>query len=774
MQGSAHIVSSQRNQTPGNSERLLHNPHQPEAYPAGLMENGLQDNSMTSHPSRLARRGSSINGFTSTMLEDLSTQASLDLPRLHTRYKNMLRLYHDLSPDELRYLQKLKLLLQQSGYIKNTAGNQANRLRTAQDVVRRSSVQFPLSQQSLPNNGSSSRITGLTGTPQISGISSTHPQHPQSQSQIYRSNATVSQEIVQNAQTQQKTKRKAKQVDLSRTPGVFEEALIAPQPKRVRRFLGQSLDAVMSQEMPTPELAVNGTTDMSVLGSSSSPKSAVHGNNDSLHKRSSSNAGASTFTQPDQGSVIDNESTSVTLHKASPVLSQPKHPWEAHTLNRNRSDYYEKVSDVFEREQLKRVPKVTHYPNGEREETWVIGGGEETMVKPKGLIEHFVPPDTVLSVISKDAGNTYVCPSGSRDREHRTYMSLCAGQMGLMASYQVKAKEEAGVPRQHIKMIIYDDRVAHHGPTAAILATGDVRSLAGGRSMSNEPQPTTPLRDADSEAENNCSEQISVTPALIETDPQKDRSGPSTTVSPDVDVQGASDPASVSFESSDNNVKTTDSDPTKSSLITEGTIINERGSNSPLTTGPTLHEPFDASSQQQLPPLSEDEVNKLSPLRLQLPTSCADAAPQAQEIAETASSSLLGQQQMEEPAVAAPAAGSAAGEYDSQSTTLGSNGVPHNETSQSDPHAVPEESHDSHSSPIPSDTTAGAKSADEGPESPKHLTESITATTSGATDAITENAEGIKKPFDFMADISPTNLPGNDLFDGSADEVIEY
>ena len=319
MQVQGHAVPRQRHPTPSVPAIQAHhsyNPHQLEAYQLGPTQNGLKqnpgpihrgtsmshlydpdrresdtpqlpgarmhmlihhnNNSTTSLPAQVVSLGSTGNGRASTVQQASATQTPLNLAELHVRYKNMLSAFHELPPQGLRYLQQLKIVLQQNGLIRNSARNVANRHR-------------------MPNNGSPSSVPRPTGAPQISGLS--------------------------NVQTQEKTKRKAKQANLSQSSHAFDESLIAPQPKRACRVVRQIEDA-----------ATDGT------------------------------------------------------------------------------------------------------------ESWTIGGGEETLVKPRGLIKHFVPPDTILSVISKDAGHTYICASA--EGENRTYMTLLAGQVGLMASYQVKAKGE--------------------------------------------------------------------------------------------------------------------------------------------------------------------------------------------------------------------------------------------------------------------------------------------------------------------------------------------
>ncbi|KAL8796504.1 MAG: hypothetical protein Q9195_001178 [Heterodermia aff. obscurata] len=362
-------------------------------------------------------------------------------------------------------------------------------------------------------------------------------------------------------------------------------------------------------------------------------------------------------------------------------------------------------------------------------------GGEETLMRPGGLIKHFVPPDTILSVISKAAGNTYVCASG--DGENRTYLSLRAGQMGLMASYQVKAKEEEGVPREHIKIAIYDDRVGFQGPTAGVSETGDVISLANGRPMSRLSN-----LEAGDRAENNNSEYTSIPPGSIETGSRQDTDRPLTTPSPRESNRNPSNP--VSTENSVKKSKTTQSDKIKSSPSSEAPIITEAPiSREPMTTSPTVKlDPLNTIPHKPFPTLFDEDEGDSFATEQPMPASCTETTMQARETAligtdgaeEASSSSLLGrQQQMEEPAIAALPVGAAVVESPSQSTMLGSDGILH-ETSQLSSHAVHNLTfHSNHDTQIPPIARVVANNVDnEGPVSPTKPTKAIGPTDSPA------------------------------------------
>lgn len=620
---------------PAIHQGFSHNPQQPEEYQVGLRKNGLQqdvarvegnhsdsirsgighsrlqdpDQRIINTPQlsgtsdhmlrqrQAVGRGSAVNGLASTMQLPSVTQTPISLQDLHSQYKNLLRSYHDLSVGQLNYLQRLKVVLEQSGVIKS----RANRHLTAP----RSNFRF-------------------------------RQQH-----------------MVPNVQAQQNTKRKAKQVDLSSSDR---------PPSKIHRTLGRNEDTVMLEEMPAPVSAVNG-----------------------------------------------NPSKKVMPHKES-------------------------------------------------------ADDEETLVKPRELIQHFVPPDTVLTVISKDARHTYVCPSGSCDRDDRAYMSLQAGQMGLMASYQVKAKEEAGVPLEFIKIAIFDGRVGFQGPTAEVSENGDVISLAKNRPRSNELQLTPPSPEAGTGGEINRSEHASIHPALTETRSQQITGRPSTNASPGDGKRDSSKPASASMKGADRKLETAQSDPMTSSPNAEAPILNKTVP-PPLTASPTYLEAFESMPLEQQPVgLFDEENNNLFPAELLYPEYFADTTTQAPETglndiiaADKASSScLLGQQEMEEPAVAALPA-----------TMLGSNGVSHNGTSQLSSHALHEQSFPNYNTPSSSNTVIITKSAsinNEGPAPPKNLSEPIIPTAS-PTPAMIENEKGPEQPFELMADSDLQTFLGDDLFD---------
>ena len=345
-------------------------------------------------------------------------------------------------------------------------------------------------------------------------------------------------------------------------------------------------------------------------------------------------------------------------------------------------------------------------------------GDEEALVKSGGFIEHRVPPDTILTVISKDAGHTYVCPSGSCDDDDRTYLSVCAGQMGLMACYQTKAKEEAGVPLEFIKIAVFDSRVGFKGPTAEVSENGDVISLTKKSRPSSELRFTPPSPEAGTEGEINRSEHASIYPAaLVETGSQQITSRrPSTNASPSACSRDSSKSASASIKGSDRNSNTNQSDPITSSPKIEAPILNGTAP-SPLTASPTYLEALESMPQEQQPGgLSDEQIHSL----------------------------FSAQQETEEPAVAAPSA-----------TTLGSNGV----TSQ-----LSSQSHPDYHTPSPSKNTViitkSASTDNEDPTSPRNLSEPIKSTASP-----TPAEEGQEKSFESMADGGLQSFLGDDFVD---------
>ena len=661
-------------------------------------------------------RGSIVNRPASTVQQASVAEEPVDLPELHTQYKNLLRSYHDLPADELRYLQKLKIVLQQSGYLKNSARNQATGYHTAQDAERGSSSQFRQSGRLMQSSGSSSSVPRIVGTPRMSGATSADTQLRQNQRQQSQFDFEGSQRARANVQTQQKTKRKAISIDPSLTSNAIEEDLIAPQPKRVRRILGHNNDAAMFEDMAGPVAAVNGTFDSSSAvpnaASPEPPKSAVNRENGNPPNGFAPKARAETLTHFDRSPADGNLSKDLRLHKE---LSA------------------------------------------------------ESRTTCEGLIEHLVEPDTVLYIISKDAGNTYVCTSGSQDR---TYMSLIAGQMGMMASYQVTAKEAEGVPREHVKMAIFDDRVGFQGPTAEISDKGDVISLAKGPPMPNKRHPTPLSRDSGNGVDQNHSEHISTTPtgALIKTGSEEITSRPLITTSPGVSIRNSPNLAQVNIGSFENNLKTTQPDPFKSSPEIETPNTKAPNTEAPNTEAPIIDQTvttqltyspacqaYDPMAREEHPLFSNEELDNMYPARLPSPAICADKTTQAQEnavndakSAEEASSSLLEQQ----PAVGARAAGTVVDEYSSQTATmLGNEDAFHNEMSQLGSHAAHEESHHIHNTQILSNAMDLAAS-NAGPASQIIPTPLPTL----ATEAMIEDVRNPETPYDFMADAGLSNF----------------
>ena len=811
MQVPAHTVPSQRHRTPNIpavEPHFLHNLHQLEAHQVGLTNNVLQqddarveanssgsisrgarnlrlhnpnspeiiapqlpgteshvilqynNNSMTS-------RGSIVNRPAPTVQQASVAEESVELPELHTQYKNLLRSYHDLPADELRYLQKLKIVLQQSGYIKNSARNQATGYHAVQDAERGSSRQFRQSGRVMQSSGSSSSVPRIVGTPRISGYPSADAQLRQSQRQQSKFDFKDSQRALANVQTRQKTKRKAKSIDPSLTSTAIEEDLIAPQPKRVRRILGHNNDAAMFEEFTGPVAAVNCTFDSSSAvpnaGSLEPPKSAVNRENGNPPNSFAPKARAETLTHFDQPTADGNLSENLTLHKEPSALSHSIRPLDTHVLNRR--------------------PEVVHHSIGTRTESWTVGEGEETTVKPRGLIEHLVEPDTILYIISKDAGNTYVCASGSQDR---TYMSLNAGQMGMMASYQVKAKEAEGVPREHVKMAVFDDRVGFQGPTAEISDTGDVISLAKGPPVPNKRQSTPLSRDFGNRVDRCHSEHTSITPTLITTGSQENTSAPLITTSPGGSIRNLPNLAQVNIGSFENNLKTTQPDPVKSSPEietpnTEAPNTEAPNAGAPNTEAPILDQTvttqltyspicsaYDPMANEEFAPITNEELDNMFPGGLPSPAICADETTQVQEDAvndakgaEEASSSLLEQQLMEGAAVAARAAGTVVDEYSSQTATmLGNDDASQYEVSQLSSHAGHQESHHNQNTPILSNVMELANN--EGPTSPKPIIPTPLPTL--ATESMTENMGNPETSYDFMAGAGLSNLLGDDLF----------
>ena len=621
----AHTGPSQRHQMPSIStvQPRFYNPAQRDIN-APQLSGGrnhmlLQPNNpMPQHSAQFAGRRPAANVPASTIQQNSVTPAPGDLDKLHSRYKNLLRSYHDLSPNELQYLQRLKMLLQENGVIRNRAGNQVNRSRTAQR-------DFSQNQLCMPDNGSSSGVPRPTETPQLSGRSTTNSQHRENQRQQSRSNIDS---MVPTVHTQPNTKRKA-----------LAEALIAPQPKRVYQ-ISSALNSTNGSNSVVPNVK-----------SSTSRKSAVLWNNDSPPGGVSPNVRASELIQPNQARADINPSKNVTPHKESAAPSHPTQPWEHPVLDQNRSEFYEKISDKFERAQRNRIPEVIHHPNGDRTESWTIGGSEETVVKPRGLIEHFVPPDTVLVVISKDAGNTYICPSGDRDHDNRTYMSLRAGQMGLMASYQVKAKEQEGVPLEHIKMAIFDDRVGFQGPTAGVSESGDVISLAKCRPVSDKCKSKPPSPETTSRA---------ITP---EADIQQNTTEELKNGLTADDNRNMSNPVWLSMESSDKESEIAHSDPIMCPPDVAPPTIKGIAT-SPLNFSPTYPMNFDPMTEEQLAPLSVEDLDRL--LNGMPSPAVTKMQPQETTLNDTKAADEISSSLLQKPAVSTlPAGWATIGEYPS-------------------------------------------------------------------------------------------------------------
>ena len=684
------------------------------------------NNPMAPHSAQSVGRRSAPNGPPSTTQQNSVTQAPGNLDELHSRYKNLLRSYHDLSANELQYLQRLKILLQKNGLIGNRVGNQVNRSRTSQCDISQNQLH-------MPDIRSSSGLPRATETPQISGRSTTYSQHRENQRVQSRSDVDSMEPAVQ---TQRNTKRKA-----------ITEALIAPQPKRAHRI-------------PSAANSTSGRNSIVPNVKSSTPrKSAVLWNSDSPRQGLSPNARASNSMQPNQHKANISPSKNVTPHEEYAAPSHPIQAWETPVLNSNRSEFYEKVSDNFERAQRNRMPDVIRHPNGDRTESWTIGGSEETVVKPRGLIEHFVPPDTVLSVISKDAGNTYICPSGDRDHDNRTYMSLRAGQMGLMASYQVKAKEQEGVPLEHIKMAIFDDRVGFQGPTAGVSETGDVISLANCRSVSNKRQSKPPSPEVTTRA---------ITPARIETDARQNTTKELNNAPPADDDRNLSDAVWISMESSDKDLEIPRSDPIMCPPDVAPPAIKGIAT-SPPTISPTFHKEFDPTSEEELAALSNDDIDQLFLDELP-PSTLSQVQPQKTTLdnnkaANEIPSSLL----LEQPAVATlPAEWATVGEYSSLATAHGSNDLLHNGNSQLSSHAFYEEFHPNYGTLSSPKIKAMAKNNainNKSPASRNNLSEPIntTALPSLDTETMTENVKSVDNSFESMPGADLSKVLGNDF-----------
>ncbi|KAG7005124.1 hypothetical protein G7Y79_00021g049910 [Physcia stellaris] len=134
-----------------------------------------------------------------------------------------------------------------------------------------------------------------------------------------------------------------------------------------------------------------------------------------------------------------------------------------------------------------RPLRVQHHRDGSRTEHFHLRPQQTMIPQPFGRLAHFVPPDTILMVVSPDDDCGYVCPSGSTEAGTRTYMSLAAAQLGMMTAYQVKSMQEAMVPLQHIKVAVYDDRIGFQKPTAGISIEGRVSSLVSHVERTVEP-----------------------------------------------------------------------------------------------------------------------------------------------------------------------------------------------------------------------------------------------------------------------------------------------
>ena len=132
-------------------------------------------------------------------------------------------------------------------------------------------------------------------------------------------------------------------------------------------------------------------------------------------------------------------------------------------------------------------PNIQHHRDGTRTEQFRLRPRETLIAKPFGRLAHFVPPDTILMVLSPEDDCGYVCPSGSTKVDTRTYMSLAAVQLGMIAAYQVKSLQEALLPLEHIKLAVYDDRIGFQEPTAGINDEGRVASLIYHPEQAMEP-----------------------------------------------------------------------------------------------------------------------------------------------------------------------------------------------------------------------------------------------------------------------------------------------
>lgn len=248
---------------------------------------------------------------------------------------------------------------------------------------------------------------------------------------------------VQHRQRQPQTlarpaaKRNVGHVDIS--SDAEDQNTARPQAKKVRQDLHGNEDMAMYEEMPGPTAASQRDGAMKstkVVG----PRKSVQRWVDE---------------QTEQTNAMPNQ-----YHEMQPQEVDPAD-------QRSDSNY---VPDV-------RPLRVQHHRDGTRTEHFHLRPLETLIPKPFGRLAHFVPPDTILMVVSPDDDCGYVCPSGSTEVETRTYMSLAAAQLGMITAYQVKSLQEAMVPLEHIKVAVYDDRTGFQEPTAGINDEGRVASL---------------------------------------------------------------------------------------------------------------------------------------------------------------------------------------------------------------------------------------------------------------------------------------------------------
>lgn len=261
-----------------------------------------------------------------------------------------------------------------------------------------------------------------------------------------------------NTHYQPAAKRNVKHVDLS--SDTDDHVLTRNRPKKARQILDDNNDTAMYEDTKGPTTAMNGANqrDGAIRKTKGvDPKKSV--------QRWVSEQSKQTNAMPNQDQRI--------------------HPDELDPASQQSDS--SSVLDVRPLRHQVEEPNVQYHRDGTRTEHFRLRPREMLISMPFGRLAHFVPPDTILMVVSPDDDCGYVCPSGTTEVRTRTYMSLAAAQLGMIAAYQVKNMQEARVPLEHIKVAVYDDRLGFTEPTAGVDDEGQVASLLHHMERAVEP-----------------------------------------------------------------------------------------------------------------------------------------------------------------------------------------------------------------------------------------------------------------------------------------------